>query len=86
MGHIGETGRVFPLSAYVSKIPAYDPVAATHYWVMILNYKCDPVTLINGERFNMNLDNLVNIAGPGCCYCGNSYSEELAKQRCVYLL
>ena len=63
---------------YNGEIPEY---AGEHMWVMVSLYQVTP----NNERYDMDMENLMTIEGPGCYYCERSWTEEVAASPCRYV-
>ena len=62
------------------KIPVFDPIAKSHYWVVMNSYKWDPADY--GKRVSLNMSNLVSVSVPGCYYCMLQYTPSLDKSEC----
>lgn len=62
-----------------------DPGKGEHYWTMTAVWWVkDPeaATDKSGPPQHMDMENLLDVAGPGCFKCGELYSKELASKPC----
>lgn len=64
----------------VGKIPDFDPRIGSHLWMLTAIYKWIPKPL--DEQIMLDHENLLEIIGPGCFYCGELYDKRIAKRRC----
>lgn len=69
------SGRSFTASPV--SIPAYDPVRREHFLAVILVYRWRPQA-----AQALNADSLAEIGPPGCFYCHQDYSPEMAELPC----
>lgn len=54
-----------------------------HLWTAMAMYRIDPAAwMAFGERVNLDTENLLTVAGPGCFKCEQPYSPQLAARRC----
>lgn len=58
----------------------YEPAAGVHMWVNVAMYR---VANPNADRFDMDMENLINIEGPCCYICEQAWSPELAVRPCA---
>lgn len=65
-------------SAQMDRIPAYNPRSGDHLWSWAVLYRAAPGV----ETPMLDAENLLSIAGIGCYYCEQGYTDRLAKRRC----
>lgn len=83
MREVISTGFKQKVDSQLFKIPDFDPRSGNHFWVMNMSYKVDPTKWEDPDNVPLfDLENLVAVAGPGCFYCEQLYSDRLAKRRC----
>lgn len=69
----------------IDRIPPFDPRSGDHYWIVTTAYHVDPSAFTSGNPDVTPLldhETLAVVAGPGCYYCEQSYSQRLATRRC----
>lgn len=64
--------RAFYNKAMPPKVPG------EHLWILVGAWKCDPTQ----DRFIMDMENLLNVDGPGCFWCEQNYTEENGAKPC----
>ena len=66
----------------IGKFHAPEPkyVRGQHFWIIAGMWKVTPP--IGGKQILLDLENLVNIDGPGCYWCEEVWTPELAKSPC----
>lgn len=77
----GQTIRVDP----VDRVPDYDPRSGDHLWIVTTAYQVDPEHWRSPDPTvtpMLDHENLLSVAGPGCFYCEQVYTPQLAKRRC----
>ena len=55
------------------------PPVGKHQWIHMALYRTSDPT---AEHFNLDLENLLTIEGPGCFLCEEPYTPELAARPC----
>jgi hypothetical protein len=76
------SGFAEEIPAHVDKVPPYSPALAVHFWIVTTAYRVAP-QLWRGEHTPMlDRENLVMVSPPGCYYCEQLYTPELARRRC----
>lgn len=61
---------------YHAEWPAHVP--GQHLWMVLTMYRVVPPR----ERYDLDMENLLSIEGPGCLWCEEPWSEGLAVRRC----
>lgn len=70
--------RVEAVGKYGAEIPDQRP--GEHLWIITGMWRvADPVAR---ARYELDLENLLTLAGPGCYWCEEPWSEDLARRRC----
>lgn len=82
LGDVHGTGIKVRVDDLPNRIPPYDDRSGDHFWVIMAAYHTNPAQWVDGEKPNLDHENLVNIAGPGCYYCEQSYTGRLRLRRC----
>jgi len=49
-----------------------------HMWIVLTMYRVNPVA----DRYDLDRENLLTIEGPGCYWCEQPYTAELASRPC----
>lgn len=62
-----------------SRIPLF---TGKHLWIMAGMWTGDPLEMLGGQ-WHMDLESLINVSGPGCYWCEQSYTPELLAEPCV---
>lgn len=81
-GYTEGTGFKQEVAGRVDRIPEFDPRTGDHLWIMATTYRCFPEKMEKGEQLIMDTENLLLVVGPGCFYCEQDYSKNLASRRC----
>lgn len=72
-------------SAHHAEFPK--PVPGQHLWTLIGMWRIDPATLAasgpTAAPVLLDHENLVSIEGPGCFWCEQPYSPDLAAEPCA---
>lgn len=55
------------------------PKPGEHQWMVLAMWRVDRP---DGERFDLDTENLMTIEGPGCFVCEQPYSPEMAAEPC----
>ncbi len=67
----------------IDRIPLFDPRSGEHFWIMALAYRVDPKLFADGTHTPiLDRENLASVSGPGCYYCEQPYSPQIAARRC----
>ncbi len=65
---------------HVANKPFPVHVPGKHLWVVTGAWRiADPAN----PNLQLDLENLLNLAGPGCLWCEREYSPQLASMRCT---
>jgi hypothetical protein len=59
-----------------AELPEQKP--GEHLWVVVGAWTVRP----NAERYFLDMENLMSLDGPGCFWCEEQWSEELASKPC----
>jgi hypothetical protein len=56
-----------------------------HIWIVVASWRItEPASMArSGDAVNLDAENLLSLAGPGCFKCEKPYSSSLAKRRCL---
>jgi hypothetical protein len=57
-----------------------DPGAGEHLWVVVSAHRVVPV---DGGTYELDLENLLSVDGPGCFKCEEPYTEAVAARPCT---
>lgn len=69
--------KVQAISKYNAKIP--DQVKGEHLWILASVYRVTP----HQDEYLLDMENLISIDGPGCFWCEELWSPEIAAKPCV---
>lgn len=69
--------KVEAIQHFHKKLP--DQVAGEHLWVVTSMFRVRPEP---NARYIMDTENLLTIEGPGCFWCEQTWSPELARRPC----
>lgn len=62
------------------KLPIFE---GKHFWVVNVVFRANPENMENEkEPFYADHENIVNFNGPGCYFCYQFYTPEIAAQKC----
>jgi len=61
-----------------TSFPAQKP--GEHLWNLVAMFRV--AAPAGGDRFNLDLENLITIEGPGCYWCEQMWSREVAAAPC----
>ena len=75
------TGFSEKIDNFEDKMPDYDPRTGDHFWFVAATYKVDPQIYLRGES-HLDHESLTSVLGPGCYYCEQYYTPQLATRRC----
>lgn len=64
---------------YVDRVPDFDPRAGDHLWIVNATYRWGGPS--EGPSY-LDTENLILITGPGCYYCEQVWTPQLATRRC----
>lgn len=76
------TGIQYEAPPDVDRVPAYDPRAGDHFWIIPVAFATKPATWRRDQPLHLDMENLVMVSGAGCYYCEQPYSARLAGRRC----
>lgn len=77
------TGQTVEVAGRPDRIPDFDPRSGDHLWSWVVLYRADPSKFGDATHTPfLDSESLLNISGPGCFYCEQTYSDRLAKRRC----
>jgi hypothetical protein len=82
IGRVHSTGMTYEAEPNLDRIPEFDARSGNHYWIGLVSFHVDPSSWSHGEQQHFDMENLVSVAGPGCYYCEQPYSDRIAKRRC----
>lgn len=84
MKHLVESGGVSAeaVQHHVSQKPLPDLVPGEHLWIVTGMWKIDPESYAAGRKTHLDMENLLNLAGPGCFWCERDWSPSLASEPC----
>lgn len=71
--------RAEAVQHFRAEIP-YTP--GQHLWIVAGVWRVNPATVAKGERVELDMENLLTIDGPGCYWCEQQYSPEVAAKPC----
>lgn len=78
----GQTERI-DAPGGIDRVPEFDPRAGDHLWTVVTMYQVDPAKWSDPDHLPiLDHESLLTVAGPGCYYCEQRYSPQLASRRC----
>lgn len=74
--------KVEAVQHHVSSKPLPDRIPGKHLWIVTGMWRIDPEHCKAGAQVHLDTENLLNLAGPGCFWCEEEWTPELAAQPC----
>lgn len=66
-------------SRQIHPVPDFDKRKGEHLWTVLACYQVKDPT---AENLTLDHENLLTVAGPGCYYCEQPYSDRMKYRRC----
>lgn len=62
--------------------PLPEGMGKEHTWIVLAAYAVNPLKEDAGEGYDLDMENLMTVDGPGCLHCERRYTSELASIPC----